>query len=388
MADLAVVTIPMADLRSDSSELKAEIGQAIERVLRSGQFILGPEVDAFEREVADYLGVGHAVGVGSGTEALLIGLRALGIGPGDEVITTAFSFFATAEAIIHAGATPVFVDIRPDSFTIDPDAIEAAVTQKTRAIVPVSLFGNPAAMGRISAIATRHGLPVLEDGAQSFGAHYEGDDDGDDPDPELLGRKVGALATATAFSFYPTKNLGAFGDAGLLTTDDEEIARLARLLRNHGEVPGRRYHHAAVGYTSRLDALQAAVLRVKLPHIDRWNSERRRLAKIYEAGLAASGWIQTPKVTAGHVFHQYSICLPPTDRDPLSEHLARNGISSRVHYPTSLSAFVGPNGGDETAYPRSFTTSRRILSLPIYPGLRGEEQERIVEMLLAFGESR
>ena len=199
MADLAVVTIPMADLRSDSSELKAEIGQAIERVLRSGQFILGPEVDAFEREVADYLGVGHAVGVGSGTEALLIGLRALGIGPGDEVITTAFSFFATAEAIIHAGATPVLVDIRPDSFTIDPDAIEAAVTQKTRAIVPVSLFGNPAAMGRINAVATRHGLPVLEDGAQSFGAHYEGDDD--DPDPELLGRKVGTLATATAFSF-------------------------------------------------------------------------------------------------------------------------------------------------------------------------------------------
>ncbi|MCA1791858.1 MAG: DegT/DnrJ/EryC1/StrS family aminotransferase, partial [Thioalkalivibrio sp.] len=259
--------IPVLNLTPEIEELWDELNDAFQRVLRSGQFILGPEVEAFETEVADYLGVKHAIGVNSGTDALVIGLRALGIGPGDEVITTPFTFFATGESIANVGATPVFVDIDENSFNIDPSLIEDAITPRTKAILPVHLFGRPCDMDAVMGIAERHGLEVVEDAAQSFGAR-------------LGGQQSGTFGRVGAFSFFPSKNLGAFGDAGLLATDDDEVAESARMLRAHGS--RTKYHNETLGYNSRLDSLQAAFLRVKLPRVDAWNERRRDVAATYD----------------------------------------------------------------------------------------------------------
>ena len=286
--------IPMLDLAPQLDELWDEFNAAVQRVLRSTQFVLGEEVAAFEQEVATYLGVKHAVGLNSGTDALVIGLRALGVGPGDEVVTTAFSFFATAEAVSSVGATPVFVDVDEATFNIDPDKLEAAVTKRTKAILPVHLYGRPAAMTQILKVAQTHGLKVLEDCAQSFGARYYGEGD---TMPELFGRHTGTLGDVGAFSFYPTKNLGAFGDAGLLVTDDDETAKLARMLRNHGSK--ERYVNEMLGYNSRLDSLQAALLRVKLPHVDKWNEARFQAAARYNALLRDVCGIITPSLPKG-----------------------------------------------------------------------------------------
>ena len=383
----------MLDLAPQLNELWDEFNAAVQRVLRSTQFVLGEEVAAFEQEVATYLGVKHAVGLNSGTDALLIGLRALGVGPGDEVVTTAFSFFATAEAVSSVGATPVFVDVDEATFNLDPDKLEAAVTKRTKAILPVHLYGRPAAMTQILEVAQTHGLKVLEDCAQSFGARYYGTEnkgtenkgtETEQPAPELFGKRTGTLGDAGAFSFYPTKNLGAFGDAGLLVTDDDETAKLARMLRNHGSK--ERYVNEMLGYNSRLDSLQAALLRVKLPHVDKWNKARFRAAARYNALLRDVCGIITPSLPKGHVFHQYTVRLPH-DRNRVQAELAEQGISTTVYYPLPQDE-LPVYKGKFSVKPVSRRLGQEVLSLPLWPEITPEVQQRVAETLLEVCENR
>ena len=376
-------TIPMLDLAAEVEGLWPELVPAVERVLRSGRFILGPEVEAFEQEAAAFLGVRHAVGLNSGTDALVIGLRALGVEAEDEVITTSFSFFANAEAILQLGARPVYVDIRPDSFNLDPERLEQAVSPRTRAIVPVHLFGNPAAMGTIMSIAERHGLSVLEDCAQSFGARYHHDPEGEvASSAHLSGLRAGSIGHAGAISFYPTKALGAYGDGGLLVTDSEEIADTARSLRAHGAAPEDRFQHLALGYTSRLDALQAAILRLKLRRVDPWNETRRALAQHYTELLSGVMEVQPPAITPGHVFHQYTVTVPAARRSVIRRAMAERGVASMIYYPEPLYR-TGPGAAGRLSgtAPRALEASRSVLSLPMWPGLTEASQERVVEAL-------
>lgn len=367
--------IPVLDLGPEIEELWPEINEAFERVVRSGRFILGPEVQAFEEEVAEYLDCRYAVGLNSGTDAIVIGLRALGIGPGDEVITTPFSFFATAEGISNIGATPVFVDIEEETFNIDPDKIEDAITPKTRAIMPVHLFGLPAAMDEIMGIAAARDLIVLEDCAQSFGATY-------------AGKKTGSIGHAGAFSFFPTKNLGAFGDGGLITTDDDAVADQIRMLRAHGSK--RKYHNEILGYNSRLDALQAAFLRVKLAHVDRFNDGRRRVALFYNELLENVAGVVTPSVSDGHVFHQYTIRVLDGRRDALRAGLAEQGIGSMIYYPIPQDKLPVYADAD-SSFPVSDGTASEVLSLPVWPSLSNETAEavaRAVQHVLSVAEAQ
>ena len=315
--------IPILDLGPEIDAHRDAFQAAFERVLRSGRFIGGPEVASFEAAVAEYLGVRHAVGLNSGTDALVIALRALGVGPGDEVVTTPFTFFATAEAVSLVGATPVFVDVDEATYNIDPQLVEAAITERTRALLPVHLYGQPAAMTQLVALAERHGLAVVEDCAQSFGARYRGDcvgcrgahcDDGQRR--QLDGRMTGAIGDVGTLSFFPSKNLGAFGDGGMLVTNDARLAELATQLRAHGGA--HKYHNERLGYNSRLDALQAAFLAVKLPHIDAANAARRAVAQRYTDALADVEGIVAPEVTDGHVFHQYTVRVLGGQRDALA----------------------------------------------------------------------
>lgn len=357
--------IPVLDLAPEIDELWDELNAAFQRVMRSGQFIMGPEVTAFENEVADYLGTKHAIGVNSGTDALVISLRALGIGPGDEVITTPFSFFATAESISNVGATPVFVDIDEASFNIDPALIEAAITERTKAIMPVHLYGRPAEMGAIMAIADQHGLKVVEDCAQSFGARYQG-------------KQTGTIGHAGAYSFFPSKNLGAFGDGGLIATDDDQVAEMARMLRAHGS--RKKYHNEMVGYNSRLDAIQAALLRVKLPHVDLWNEKRYRSAEHYNSLLNGVPGVITPELVKGHVVHQYTIRLTTADRLDVQTQLAHVGVATMVYYPVPQDML--PVYREEYApKPVSARLAREVLSLPISPNVERVAQQRVVEEL-------
>jgi len=358
--------IPMLDLKGEVEELWPELEEAVLRVLRSGQYVLGPEVAAFEEEVASYLGVKHAVGLNSGTDALIIGLRALGIGPGDEVITTAFSFFATAEAIVHAGATPIFVDIEEESFNIDPSLIESAITEKTKAILPVHLYGRPAQMDQIMQLAQKYNLKVLEDCAQSFGARFYSRDGSTS---DLDGRMTGSIGNVGAFSFYPTKNLGAYGDGGLLATNDDDVARLARMLRNHGASPERRYEHELIGYNSRLDEFQAAVLRVKLKHVDEWNEGRRAAAREYERALSGLEFLQLPEMTPGHVFHQYTVRTIGVPRLRLLKALEGQGVAASVFYPHSLDRLpiLTSEKRNASGSPVANADAQQVLSLPFWP---------------------
>lgn len=365
------MTIPFLDLSEQIDELWDDIHTAVDRVLRSGQFVLGPEVTAFEQETAAYLGVKHAIGVNSGTDALIIGLRALGIGPGDEVITTPFSFFATAESISIVGAKPVFVDIDPATFNINPELIEAAITECTRAIMPVHLYGLPAAMTKIMALAAKYNLKVIEDCAQSFGARYLGacggcDEACSDGAEAIVGQQTGSIGDIGAFSFYPTKNLGAFGDGGLITTNHDDVAELCRMLRSHGE--RRRYHNEMLGYNSRLDALQAAILRVKLPYIDTWNAQRREVAARYSEALADLEGLRTPALHPSHIFHQYTVRLAIGQRDAVQRHLSAQGISTIVYYPLGQDQ-LPVYAGQYAALPVSRRLAQEVLSLPIWPGL-------------------
>lgn len=379
--------IPVLDLTPQLDTLWDEVNEAVQRVLRSGQFIMGPEVKAFEQEVAGYLGVKHAVGVNSGTDALVIGLRALGVGEGDEVITTPFSFFATAESISNVGAKPVFVDIDAASFNIDPTRIEAAITPKTKAIMPVHLYGNPAAMTQLIAIAEKHDLKVIEDCAQSFGARYSGacaECDGRCDAglrEKLTGKQSGTIGHVGAFSFFPSKNLGAYGDGGLLVTDDDAVAEQARMLRAHGAK--KKYHNEVLGYNSRLDALQAAILRVKLPHLDAWNKGRFAAAQRYNNLLADVPNVIPPALVEGHVFHQYTVRLLESNRDAVQAKLKEEGISTMVYYPIPQDK-LPVYEGQYAENPVSNQLGTEVLSLPIWPEISEETQKRVVAALASL----
>lgn len=349
----------MLDLRAEVAELKGEVLAAIERVLVSGQFIGGSEVAAFESEVADFLGVKHAVGLNSGTDALIIGLEALGVGPGDEVVTSPFSFFATSEAILRLGAKPVFGDIDPVTLNLDPASVERVITDRTKVLLPVHIFGLPADMQALMAVALRHDLYVLEDCAQAFGARVTA----------LGGRRAGTLGHVGAFSFYPTKNLGAYGDAGLLTTDDDDVAARARSLRNHASSPGDKYQHDGLGHNSRLDAIQAAILRVKLPKVDAWNVARREVARGYIAELQRLEplGLGLPPLASDHVFHQFTLQLPAERREAFQAALTAAGVSFARFYPSPLTH--QPRGRRYGRAPLASSACERAVSVPCFPRL-------------------
>jgi len=370
------VQVPLLDLSRQHAALGGELRAAVARVLDSQQFVLGAEVRLLEEEVAGYAGARHGVGCASGTDALLLALTALDIGAGDEVVTTPYSFFATAGAIWRAGARPVFADIDPLTYNIDPAKIESAITPRTRAVMPVHLYGQCAGMDAISEIARRHGLAVIEDAAQAIGA-----EDG--------GRRAGAMGAAGCFSFYPTKNLGAAGDAGMIVTDDDELAARLRRLRVHGGET--EYLHREVGLNSRLDAVQAAILRVKLPHLDRWSDARAARAARYDQLFAESGLgfdLTTPRVREGarHIFHQYVVRVPARLRDPLMKHLAERGVGTKVYYPVPLhlQECFRPLGYAPGSLPEAERAARETLALPIYPELTDEEQRYVVESVEDF----
>lgn len=347
--------VPLLDLKAQFATIEGEVREAIDRVLASQHFILGPEVEACEREVAAYCGARHGIGVSSGSDALLIALMALGIGPGDEVITSTYTFFATAGAVARLGARPVFVDIDADSFNLDPDAVARAVTPRTRAIIPVHLFGRCAEMGPIRAVAARAGLAVIEDAAQAIGAEY-------------AGRRAGQLGHMACFSFFPSKNLGAFGDGGMVVTDDDALAERLRVLRAHGSKP--KYHHALIGGNFRLDAMQAAVVRVKLRHLDAWTAARQANAARYERLLAGIPGLALPSFGRHrHVINQY--CVRTLRRDHLLNGLKQRGIGTEVYYPVPLHmqecfAELGQPAG---CLPVAEAAARESLALPIYPEL-------------------
>ncbi len=359
---------PLLDLQAQYQTIKPEIDRAIQQVLDRGQFILGPEVEALEREIAAYCGVSHAVAVASGTDALELSLRACGIGPGDEVLTTAFSFFATAEAIVAVGATPVFVDIELSTYNVDPERVEQAVTPRTKALIPVHLFGHPCAMEEIMEVAKAHRLKVIEDCAQAIGARYHD-------------RPVGSFGDAAALSFYPTKNLGGYGDGGMVLAKDASVAEQVRLLRTHGS--RERYHHVALGTNSRLDELQAAILRVKLRHLDAWNEARRRNAGHYQEVFSRHRLqeILLPKALpeCRHVYHLYTIRTPHRDR--VREALAAQGIMSEIYYPSPVPSQPALDG--VTALPLKFPCAEEacqsVLSLPMYAELDIQAIDQIVQ---------
>ncbi|MCP4410107.1 MAG: DegT/DnrJ/EryC1/StrS family aminotransferase [Gammaproteobacteria bacterium] len=358
--------IPMVDLKTQYQQIKEEIDAAVLGVLESTRFILGPNVDAFEQEAANYLGVTHAISCASGTDALQLALVAAGIGPGDEVITSAFTFIATAEAIAYTGARPVFVDIDPQTFNIDPTEIEQAITPMTRAVLPVHLFGQPADMHRISKLCEHHGLALIEDCAQSFGAH-------------IAGRQTGGFGPFGCFSFFPSKNLGCYGDGGMVTTDSDEHAAKLRILRNHGS--RERYQHEMIGFNSRLDELQAAILRVKLRYITRYNGQRRTAAQTYTRLLKDTS-VVTPIETepSHHVYHQYTILSE--QRDEIMETLGKAGIASAIYYPVPLhqqQAFAQHTEG--LILPVTERLAEKCLSLPMHPELIRQDIEQIVSVL-------
>jgi len=359
--------IPILDLRPEIERHWDEFIKAIEEVLKSAQFIMGPNVKAFEEEVASYLGVKHAVGVNSGTDALLIAVKAAGIGPGDEVITTPFTFFATAEAVSQVGATPVFVDVNERTYNIDPKAIEPAITERTKAIIPVHLYGQAADMDPIMNLARKYNLKVIEDTAQAFGGEYKG-------------RKLGTIGHIGCYSFFPSKTLGAFGDGGLITTDDDEVAETVKMLRVHGSK--KKYYNEKVGYNSRLDEIQAAILRVKLPYIDEANEARRKAAHRYNELLKNIPGIVTPCEDARtkHVYHQYTIRVLSGRRDQLQKHLAEEGIGTMVYYPVPVHKL--PIYEDTAPMlPVAEKLSGEVLSLPIWPGIEEEIQEQVAEAI-------
>lgn len=358
--------IPILDLAPQYHRLKKEIDAAIAAVMEGGHFIMGKEVELFEKEAAAYSGVKHAVGLNSGTDALVIGLRAMGIQAGDEVITSSFSFFATAEAVSLLGAKPVFVDIDPATLNLNPDLLEEALSSRTKAIIPVHLFGLGCEMDPILSFAKAKGLQILEDCAQSFGGR------------DSKGRFLGAMGAAGALSFFPSKNLGAAGDAGMLLTNDAAVADQARALRTHG---GRKkYHNETVGYNSRLDTLQAAILRVKLPHLDAWNKERFAIAERYHQKLSGVAGIALPPLLKGHAFHQFTVRLKNANRDELHRKLADRGVSTMVYYPTPIHR-LPVYAGQYPALPECEKAAREVISLPIGPGMPMEDVDAVASAL-------
>jgi UDP-2-acetamido-2-deoxy-ribo-hexuluronate aminotransferase len=360
--------VPMIDLKRQFQEIKEEIFQVMTEIFGSGQYILGPRVSEFEKKIADYHGVSEAVGVASGTDAIHLSINAFGIGEGDEVITTPFTFFATVEAILYSGAMPVFVDVDAETFNIDTSQIETKITDKTKAILPVHLFGQMADMQEISKLAKKYGLKVIEDCAQSFGAN-------------LNGKKAGSFGDAGCFSFYPSKNLGGYGDGGIITINDSMIADKVRKLRNHGSRSS--YIHEDIGFNSRLDEIQAGVLLVKFKYIDKYNLARRQKAALYTVLLSDKVRCPVEKKGAYHVFHQYTI--RNDKRDEIKKRLRDKGISSVVYYPVPLHLqealrFLGYKKGD---FPVAEKSAKEVLSLPIYPEIEEPVIEKIAKIIKA-----
>ena len=365
--------VPLLDLKGQYATIRTETEAAIHRVVESQMFILGPEVKAFEEEIARFCTTRHALGVSSGTDALLVALMAAGVEPGDEVVTTPFSFFATAGVVARLQARPVFVDIDPATFNIDPAAAAAAITDRTRAIIPVHLFGRCADTARMVEAAAGKGIAVVEDAAQAIGA-FDRD-----------GNQAGALGTFGCFSFFPSKNLGAFGDAGLVTVQDDALAHRVEILRVHGGEP--KYHHHVVGGNFRIDALQAAVLRIKLRRLPEWTAARRRNADRYRELFAAAGLgdrIVLPDDEPGHIYNQFVIRAP--DRDALRQWLGENGVGTEVYYPIPLhmqACFAGLGYG-AGAFPHAEAAAREVLALPIFPELTAEQLEYVVRTIAGF----
>lgn len=385
--------VPLLDLKIQYRALKPEIDAALIRVAESQVSILGPEVDALERELASYLGVRHAIGVSSGTDALLMAMMAYNIGPGDEVIMPTFSFFATAGCVSRVGATPVFVDVDNVTYNIDPELVRKAITPRTKAIIPVHLFGQAADIDAIMSIAAEHNIPVIEDAAQAIGTQTAD------------GRRVGSIGHIGCFSFYPTKNLGAMGDGGLVTTNDDELNVRLRQIRNHGMEP--RYYHRIMGGNFRLDAMQGAVLRVKLPHLASWHAARRRNADLYTRLFIEAGVSSAPGVTrfgpadqillpkaihAGtspdnHIFNQYTI--RSAHRDALRAHLQEKGIGTEIYYPVPFhrqDCFANL-GAEDGSFPIANCLAATVLSVPIYPELTEEQIREVVATIAAFERS-
>ena len=360
--------IPILDLTKQYQTIQEEVEKSVIDVLRSGSYILGPNVKSLEAEAAGYVGTSHALGVANGTDALVLALRALDIGPGDEVITVAFTFFATAECVGIVGAKPVFVEINNDTYDIDVTEIENKITSKTKAIIPVHLYGQPADMDPIMEIAKKHNLLVIEDCAQAIGAEYKG-------------KKVGSFGNAGCFSFFPSKNLGAFGDGGMITTNSKEVADRIVALRNHGGAV--RYYHQELGYNSRLDEIQAAILRVKLPHIDKWNDARREVAYRYNELLKDVEGVITPVELPNTkcVYHQYTIQIP--HRDKVHELLKDKGVMAMIYYPVPihLQEAFKYLGYTEGSLPTTEDTTTKVMSLPMFPELTKEQQEYVVNAI-------
>ena len=365
--------VSLVDLRAQHAALASELEAAFERVALSGQLVLGAEVERFELELAARVGARHAIGVSSGTDALLCGLMALGIGAGDEVITSPFTFFATVEAIVRVGATPRFADIRPDTLNIDASAIEAAITPRTRAILPVHLFGIPVDVSAVNKLLKMQGISVLEDAAQALGASRDDE-------------RVGTLGELAAFSFHPTKPLGALGDAGALTTNDATLAERCRQLRVHGAV--RKHHHAALGGNFRLDALQAALLRVKLSRLEEWLAQRRSNAARYTEAFANIEGLSVPRVPPQAIssWAQYTLRVHDGRRDALVEHLAAAGIESAVHYPRPVYAqpALAHLGVQAEAFPQVESAAREVLSIPVHAELTAGQRELVISSVTAF----
>ena len=361
--------IPIIDLKRQHAIMKDELEEAFRRVLESGIFIYGQELESFEKEVAEYLGVKHAIGVGNGTDALILSLSAIGIKPGDEVITTPFTFFATAESIAQKGAVPVFVDIDDKTMNIDVEKIEEKITPKTKAILPVHIFGQGVKMEKILQIAQKYNLKVIEDTAQGIGAKRNG-------------KSLGTFGDLGTFSFFPTKNLSCLGDGGLVVTNDDELAKKVQMLRVHGSP--RKYYHQFPGYNSRLDALQAAFLRVKMKYIESWNKRRQEIASIYNEALKYI--VRVPEVDEGniHIYHQYTIRTEK--RDQLVDFLRNKGIQVAIHYPIPLHlqpalSYLGYEEGD---LPVAEKATKEVLSLPVFPELTEEEVNYIIDSIREF----
>lgn len=362
--------IPLVDLTAQYHSIKEEIDAAVHATLESGHFILGSTVSKFEESIASYLGVSHAIGIASGTDALVLALRALNVGAGDEVIIPAYTFFATAGTVMSLGATPVFVDIDPGNYEIDITHVKDCITPRTKAIIPVHLYGHPADMDAILEIANSHGLKVIEDNAQAFGATYRG-------------KKTGSFGDIGCLSFFPTKNLGAFGDGGMVVTNDPKLAERMRMLRTHGWK--KKYYSEEIGYNSRLDALQAAILQAKLPHVDTWNEKRRAVAKRYSEHLTPVGLnVPTECEWGRHVYHLYVI--RSNQRDDLQSFLKQKGIATEVYYPLPphLSIPCRKLGYKEGDFLQAERASHETLALPLYPELTVDQQNEVISAVNAF----
>jgi dTDP-4-amino-4,6-dideoxygalactose transaminase len=377
----APVAVPMLDVTRENRRLQSQIDAAMAEVTKSGAFVHGPACTQFETAMAEYCGSDHAIGCASGSDALLLSLLAIGVGPGDEVIVPSFTFFATASAVWRLGAKPVFADIRPDTFNLDPTDVMYKLSTATKAIIPVHLFGQCAEMDEIVQIATAaRGIPILEDACQAIGAEYNG-------------RRAGSIGATGSFSFYPTKNLGGYGDGGLITTNDADLAGKLRVLRDHGQQP--RYYHHFVGLNSRLDALQAAVLNVKLPKLDEWSAARARHADRYSTEFAQRGLgetIVTPTTSNSchHVWNQYTVRVTNGRRDALQKHLSDRKIGSAIYYPVPLhlQKCFASLGCEPGSLPVTEQACREVLSLPIYPEMTATEQGAVIDAVAEFCQGR